>query len=124
MDKNEKGKSRIKEIIGPASDQIIAQLCAISKDFANYIIEYGYADFYTRPGINDKIRELAAVACMIGQGMGGIPLKAHLRGMLNVGYTKNEVLEVLIFLIPYIGFPTIVEAMITADTLFKEMDSN
>lgn len=124
MDKLEKGKIRIKEILGPASDQIIANLSAISKDFANYIVEFGYGDVYSRPGLTDKIREVAAVACLIGQGNTGVPLKSHLRGMLNVGHTKHEVLELLIYLIPYVGFPAIVEAMITADGLFKETELN
>ena len=122
MDKLEKGRIRIKEILGPTSDQVMAKLSAISSDFANYILEFGYGDIYSRTGLTDKVREVAAVACLIGQGNTGLPLKSHLRGLLNVGHTKHEVLELLIYLMPYVGFPAIVDAMITADGLFKEID--
>lgn len=124
MDKQERGKIRIKEILGPTSDQVIEKLSAISKDFANYVVEFAYGDIYSRPGLTDKVREVAAVACLIGQGNTGMPLKSHLRGLLNVGHTKHEVLELLIYLTPYIGFPAIVDAMITADGLFKEIETN
>jgi 4-carboxymuconolactone decarboxylase len=123
MSKSQLGKKRILEILGPSAEQIIQNLSEISPDFANYIIEIGYGEFYSRPGISDKEREQAAVACLIGQGNTGLPLKAHMRGMLNVGYKKSDIIELLIFLIPYVGFPAIVDSMITANVLFKEYEN-
>ena len=117
------GHKRIQEILGPQSTQIVEMLSAISPDFGRYILEIGYGEFYTRPGISDKTREIAAVACLVGQGSTGLPLKAHLRGMLNVGHTQNDVLEVLLFLIPYVGIPPIVNAMLTVDAVFKEVQN-
>lgn len=111
------GRQRIKEILGYKSEQLIQMFAEISPDFANYIVEFAYGDLYNRPGISDKTREVAAVSCLIGQGNTGLALKAHFRGMLNVGWTPNEVIELLIFLIGYNGFPSIVSAIVT----FKEI---
>ena len=66
------------------------------------------------------IRELAAVASLISQGKTGVPLRAHINGMLNVGWEKKEIIELIIFLIGYIGFPSTVEAIKTMQEVFSE----
>ena len=122
MDKHAIGKQRIKDILGEKSEHIIKQFEMISPDFANYVIDFGYGDIYSRSGFSDKSRELAAVACLIGQKNTGLALKAHFNGMLNVGWTKNEIIELIIFLIGYIGFPSCVEAMNTFKQIIDEAD--
>ena len=117
MNKRESGKQRINEILGEKSEQIISMFEKISPDFANYILEFAYGDLYSRKGFSDKYRELAAVACLIGQGNTGIPLKAHLTAMLNVGWKKEDIIELFIFLVGYVGFPACVEAI----TVFKQI---
>ena len=62
-----------------------------------------------KPAVVNALPELAAVACLIGQGNTGLPLKVHLNGMLNVGWKKEEIIETLIFLTGYVGFPSCVD---------------
>lgn len=118
MSKREIGLKRIEEILGSNAVNLINNFSEISPDFANYIIEFGYGELYTRQDISDKSRELAAVANLIGQGNTGLPLKAHIQGMLNVGWTKQEIIEVIIFLVGYSGFPKAVDAIKTAKEVF------
>lgn len=120
MDKREVGRLRIREIIGEKSDNIIKMFEEISPDFTNYIIDFAYGELYSRKGFEDKHRELAVVACLIGQGNTGFPLKAHLKGMLNVGWVKGEVIELLIFLVAYAGFPSCVEAITILKQVIEE----
>jgi len=120
MNKHEIGKKRLGEILGPSSEAIMQSLSEISSDFTNYIIEIGYGEFYARPNFTDKNRELAAVSCLIGQGNTGLPLRSHLKAMLNVGHSKKDIMELLLFLIPYVGFPSIVDSMVTAQSVFEE----
>ncbi|GAB4283678.1 MAG: carboxymuconolactone decarboxylase family protein [Opitutales bacterium] len=121
MNKEEIGLKRIQEILGPEAHKLIERFSSISEDFSKYIVELAYGDFYARDGLSDKTREVAAISTLISQGNTGLPLKAHIRGMLNVGHTQREVIELLLFLIPYIGFPHIVDAFMTAETVFNEM---
>lgn len=117
------GEKRMREILGEKSEQIIKTLRNISPDFADYVVNYAYGDIYSRePGLPDKAREVAVVANLMGQGNTGLPLKLHLRGMLNVGWTQNEVLELLIFLSSYNGFPTSVGALLMAKEIFDEWE--
>lgn len=120
MNKHDIGKQRIKEIIGDKAEGLIKTFEEISPDFAKYIVEFGYGDIYARPNFSDKYRELAAVACLIGQGNTGVPLKAHINGMLNVGWAKQDIIELFIFLIGYTGFPACVDAMLTLKQVFEE----
>lgn len=120
MDKHEKGIERIREIIGDKADHMIQMFEAISPDFSNYIVDFGYGDLYAREGLTDRYRELAAVACLIGQGNTGLPLKAHLKGMLNVGWTAKEIIELMIFLVGYNGFPDSVNAMLMFNEIVNE----
>ena len=113
MTKYELGLERLRNILGSSADEVIQHLHQISPDFINYIIEFAYGDIYAREGISDKTRELAAVANLIGQGIVGFPLKTHIQGMLNAGWSKNEIIEVIIYLIGYVGFPLTLEAMKT-----------
>lgn len=123
MSKNEIGKQRLKEIIGQDSEAIMKHFESVSPDFANYVINFGYGDLYARQGFSDKNRELAAVACLIGQGNTGLPLKAHLKAMLNVGWKKDDVAELLIFLIGYAGFPSCVDAIGMFKQVLEEVGS-
>jgi 4-carboxymuconolactone decarboxylase len=91
---------------------------AISPDFANYIIEFGYGDLYNRKGFDDKSRELAALSNLIGQGSMGSAFRAHIGGMLKVGWAKSEIIELIIFLIGFSGFPKAVEAIKIAKEIF------
>ncbi len=118
MTKYEIGLKRIQEILGSNALGLLENFKAISPDFANYIIEFGYGDLYNRNGFDDKSRELAAVSNLIGQGNTGLPLKAHISGMLNVGWTESEIIELIILLIGYSGFPNAVEAIKTAKEVF------
>ena len=120
-EKIEIGKQRIKEVLGGDADAIIESFAKVSPDFADYVVGYGYGDIYARKGISDKHREMAAVACLIGQGNTGLPLRTHMKGMLNVGWTKEEIAEVLILLTGYAGFPSCVEALGTLKEVLNEI---
>lgn len=120
MNKHEIGKQKINSIIGPRSEEIINMLSEVSVEYADYVINFAYGDLYSRNGFNDKFRELAAVACLIGQGNTGVPLKAHLEAMMQVGWTKKEVIELIIFLIVYVGFPATVDAIVTLRQILAE----
>jgi len=110
---------RSRDILGKDADAIIEGFREISPDFAEYIMNFIFGDLYEREGLTDRDRELTVVANLIGQGKTGFPLKVHLGGMLNVGWSEKEIMEVFLLLIGYVGFPAIVEAMKTAQDVFN-----
>lgn len=119
MNQHENGMRRMREILGPNADTVIENLSKISPDFAHYVVDFSYGDIYSRPGLSDKMREAMAVACLMGQGNTKLPLKSHIKGMLNVGWQKEEIIEIIIFLTIYCGFPTAVDTMAIAQEVFE-----
>lgn len=120
MNKYEQGLKRITEILGQDGRLLFHQLKGVSEDYARYAAEFAYGELYSREGLSDKMRELAAVACLIGQGSNTHPLKAHINGMLTVGWTQREILELIIFLINFVGFPSTLDALMVAKEVFAD----
>ena len=79
--------------------------------YTKYTEEFCFGELHSRGVLSDKEREIAIVACLIGQRNCGTPLKLHLRGMLNVGWSKEQVKELVLLLIAYAGFPDTVGAL-------------
>lgn len=117
--KYEIGLKRLQDILGVNAVETVKKFEEISPDFAKYVVEFAYGELYERKGIEDKTREVAAVACLIGQGNTGFPLRAHLKGMINVGWSKAEIIEVLLFLVAYVGFPPIVDSLNIVKEIFE-----
>ncbi|WP_338463843.1 carboxymuconolactone decarboxylase family protein [Franconibacter daqui] len=120
----ETGLARLTEIDGAAGEKVIAALADIAPDLGRYVIEYGFGDVYSRPGLDLKSRELATVAALTALGHSQPQLAVHLHAALNVGCTREELIEVIIQMSLYAGFPAALNAMFTAKAVFQEHDQN
>ena len=101
----ERGWNLLKTIDGEAGERVIASLRDVAPDLASYIIEFGFGDVYARGVLSLKEREIATVAALTALGNAQPQLKVHLHGALNVGCSREEVVEVLIQMAVYAGFP-------------------
>jgi alkylhydroperoxidase/carboxymuconolactone decarboxylase family protein YurZ len=78
--------------------------------FANVLFNTTFGDIWCRPGLPIKMRSLITVAALLV--LGRTPeLKAHMQGALRLGWTPEELKEVIIHLSQYGGMPTSVEAI-------------
>jgi 4-carboxymuconolactone decarboxylase len=50
-------------------------------------------------------------------------LKVHIHGALNVGCTRQEVIEVIIQMAVYAGFPAALNGILAAKDVFEERDA-
>ncbi|RPJ15059.1 MAG: carboxymuconolactone decarboxylase family protein [Deltaproteobacteria bacterium] len=48
------------------------------------------------------------------------PLKVHIHGALNLGCQPSEVVEVILQMVVYAGFPAAINALNVAREVFKE----
>src|SRR3546814_12998817 len=104
-DRFERGTARLAEIDGRAGEAVIAGLADLAPDLGRYIIEFGFGDVYSRPGLDLKTRELATVAALTVMGNARPQLEVHLAAALNVGATREEIIETIIQMSLYAGFP-------------------
>ncbi|MBI4782404.1 MAG: carboxymuconolactone decarboxylase family protein [Oscillatoriophycideae cyanobacterium NC_groundwater_1537_Pr4_S-0.65um_50_18] len=122
-DRYQQGWQKLAEVDGHAGEQVIESLKEIAPDLARYIIEFPFGDIYSRPGLDLKSREIATVAALTAMGNAQPQLKVHIHGALNVGCTRKEVVEVIIQMAVYAGFPAALNGIFAAKEVFAEQDA-
>jgi 4-carboxymuconolactone decarboxylase len=119
-DRYERGWKKLREIDGKAGERVIESLKDIAPDLGRYTIEFPFGDIYSRPGLDLKSREIATVAALTALGNAQPQLKVHINGALNVGCTREEIIEVILQMAVYAGFPAALNGMFAAKDVFGE----
>ena len=114
-----RGLEKLREIDGEAGERVVASLADIAPDFARYLIEFPFGDIYSRPGLDLRSREIAVVAALTAMGNAAPQLKVHLRAALNVGVTRQEIVEVIMQMAVYAGFPAALNGLMAAREVFS-----
>ncbi len=122
-DRYKRGQAILSSIHGHVGDGVMKALGDIAPDFAKFIIEFPYGDIYSRGILTPKERQIATISSLITLGNAPTELKAHLQGGLNVGCTRQEIIEVIMQMAVYAGFPASLNALFVAKELFTELDS-
>jgi len=120
-DRYQKGWDTLSKVNGKSGEQILAKLKEISPDMARMVIEFPFGDIYSRPGLDLKTRELLTIASLTTLGFPQGELKAHINNALNAGCTKQEILEVMIQMSVYAGFPAALNALFSAQEVFDSL---
>ncbi|WP_310607718.1 carboxymuconolactone decarboxylase family protein [Buttiauxella brennerae] len=115
-----RGLEKLKEIDGHAGENVIESLRDIAPDFARLLIEFPFGDIYSRPGLDLKSREIAVVAALTALGNAAPQLKVHIHGALNVGCTQQEIIEVIMQMAVYAGFPCALNGLFAAKEVFAQ----
>lgn len=118
-----RGWAKLQEVDGQAGENVIESLKDIAPDFARLIIEFPFGDIYSRPGLDLKVRELAVVAALTAMGNAAPQLKVHLHGARNVGCTRQEIVEVIMQMAVYAGFPAALNGLFAAKEIFSQEGS-
>ena len=116
----DRGLASMRAIFGPGIESGLKGLAATSPDLARCPVEFPFADIYTRPGLDLKTREMLTVAALTVLGYAQGELKEHIQGALHVGCTREEILEIILQMAVYAGFPAALEAVKTAASVFHE----
>lgn len=101
--------------------QIVENLKDIAPDVSKYIMEFAYGDIYSRNGLTNQQRALVTVSSLITQGTEP-QLELHMNTALTSGVTAEELVEVITQLIPYTGFPRVLNALTVAKKVFADRD--
>lgn len=114
----DRGLGTMRAIFGPGIESALKGLAATSPDLARCLVEFPFADIYTRPGLDLKTREMLTVAALTVLGYAQGELKEHIQGAMNVGCSREEILEIILQMAVYAGFPAALEASKTAASVF------
>ena len=119
----ERGRRLLNEIDGAAGEAVIAGLQDIAPDFAELLFEFPFGDIYARDGLSLRDREIATVAALSAMGTAPKQLGVHVHGALNVGVTREEIVEVMMQMAVYAGFPAALNALGVAKDVIAERDA-
>lgn len=107
--RRERGNQVINKLSGGAGQPV---LDALRQDFpflGDAITDYSLGDVWSRQGLDDRTRQLAAVAAFAANG--NLPqLKVHAGYALRLGVTQNELKEIVYLTTVTAGFPRSIDA--------------
>ena len=114
----DRGAEKLAEVDGQHGLDVIDSLNDIAPDLGRYIVEFAFGDVYHRPWLDLRKRQLVTIGALTALGDTAPQLKVHLGAALNVGLSRTQVLEVLIHLVSYTGFPRVLNALTVARDVF------
>ncbi|MFH0133364.1 carboxymuconolactone decarboxylase family protein [Variovorax sp. VaC1] len=117
-----RGLAKLHEIDGEGGVKVVESLASIAPDFGRLVIEFPFGDIYSRPGLDLRAREIATVAALTAMGNAAPQLKVHIHAALNVGVTRDEVVEVIMQMAVYAGFPAALNGLFAAREVFAAED--
>lgn len=88
--------------------------------FARYVVEFPFGDIYSRGGLGLRERELATVAALCALGNALPQLRVHVHAALHVGCKPAEVVEAVMQMAVYAGFPAALNGLSVVREVFEE----
>lgn len=120
-DRYEKGMSILEITNKDTIEDLFSELEDIAPDLGRFVVEFPYSEIYTRECVDLKTRELCTVAALTA--IGTIPqLKDHINAALNVGNSPKEIVEIIMQMSAYAGFPKAINGIMAAKEVFKQKD--
>ena len=129
MPKNARYEAGLKvrrEVLGPAwVDPLIerAQDDPFAATIQDWVTEHCWGLVWTREGLPRKTRSMLNLAMLTALGK-MTEFKGHVRGAVQNGCTKDEIMEVLLHTTVYAGVPAGVDAFRTAKAYFDEAEKD
>lgn len=113
-----RGRRALAAIDGSAGEDVVESLADLAPDFADYLLEFPFGDIYSRPGLELRDREIATIAALTAMGTAQPQLEVHVKAGLNVGVTREEIVEIIMQMSVYAGFPAALNGLSAAREAF------
>ena len=114
------GVAALGAITGGTGSAVVEGLKDIAPDLADWIISFSYGDVMSRPGLDIRSRQFATVAALTAMGTAVPQLRVHINGALNVGCEAAEIVEVILQMAVFAGFPAAINGLNVAREVFRE----
>ena len=122
-DRRARGLRALAAITGESGAAVVDGLRDIAPDFADWIVDFSYGDVMARPGLDLRSRQIATIAALTALGNAQPQLRVHIEGALNVGCRPQEIIEVILQMAVFAGFPAAVNALVVAREVLHARDN-
>ena len=114
MSRIEKAKEKYEELFG----QVQSVSNSNDPELMTILQRFAFGEVFYTGNLNDKTRELITITTLAANQT--LPqLKVHTNAALNIGVKPLEIREVVYQLAPFIGYPKVLNAMDTINSVFK-----
>lgn len=121
-DRFKNGSKKINELMAGADQNVLKGLGKTAPDLANYVLEFVFGDLYSRSGLDIKIKQILTITILATLGNAKPQLAFHIKCGLNLGITREEIIDIMTHLSGYAGFPAALNGVNTAKEVFSELD--
>jgi 4-carboxymuconolactone decarboxylase len=116
----ERGWKLLQNMLGAAeARRTRAAWKKLAPDFERYVLTFLAGEIWLRPGLDRRTRSLCTIAMLAALGRtNGLAL--NIRMALRNGASREEILETILHVAPYAGFPAAWDALVLAHRVFAE----
>lgn len=119
MDKYENGLKIRQAVIGKEASQMVYDSLADIAPILDQKTLLAFDEAQARPILDMKQREMITITSLLTQGDTSSQLRIHIQGALNVGLSRDEIIETFIHCLAYVGFPRVLNAISVAKEVFS-----
>jgi 4-carboxymuconolactone decarboxylase len=116
----ERGRAILAEIAPDGGHALIASLDAAAPDFARHVVGFAFGEICARPGLDLATRELLTVAALTALGTAVPQLRFHIRAAERSGCSRAAIVEAIVQMAVYAGFPAALNGLAAAHEVFAE----
>jgi 4-carboxymuconolactone decarboxylase len=117
-----RGIDKINELVPGGDVNLVNGLGEIAPDMADYVLKYIFGELYSREGLELKTKQIITITTLAALGNAKPQLAYHIKAALNIGITRKEIIDIMIHISGYAGFPASLNGIATAKEVFKERD--
>ncbi len=115
----ERGSRLLDKMLGPGdARRVRAAWRELAPDFERYVVTFLSGEIWSRPGLDRRTRSLCTIATLAALGRSN-GLQLNIRMALRNGATRSEIVETLLHIAPYAGFPAAWDALVLAGRIFS-----
>lgn len=119
QDRRSKALALLESLDPAAPSRVAENLDALSDDFLKVVLGFAFADVVSRPGLDLRTREMLTVSALMAMGTAPGQLEFHIRAALNVGVTREEIVEILLQIAVYAGVPACMNGIAATKKAFS-----
>jgi 4-carboxymuconolactone decarboxylase len=117
----DKGIAIRRDIFGPdLADKAWASADDFNRPFEELVNQYCFGEIWGRPGLDRKTRSIVTLSMLTGLNRPN-QIRAHVKGAIANGVSKEELKELFLQAAIYCGVPAAVDSFRIAREVFKEM---
>lgn len=105
---------------GATPSRLTDRLADFAPDVARYIRSFVFGEVYARARLSDKEKAIAVITTLAAMGGCERELHTHINTALNVGVAPERIVDTFIQMLPYAGFPRVLNALFEAQAVFAE----